>query len=301
MSNFRIKVATTRTMATNPTRNSVAVHVLPTSHCFNGEDEDGLTNKDWRIMFVELPQLQTDVKHPYLVREAFPSDVPWVDLTCGDEFPPQWVPSLVALRGTVTRFEIDPPTGEEEVDLTIEILPADSDLLEMAKTGPIADKLYTACLRAVNLFPRGRVELGSSFTAFISMGFQRVRTSFETSEKFSLMKIVWDLQVAGSPLLHNTGIGGLVRRTWRHMFNQKSAWSSSGPEDNLFSPVEASMVMDLHAALFQLWHEQFGKNEGFLAQLRAQTSEVVYVSKVRPAYGRSTLRPWTGPKLFSTP
>ena len=59
--------------------------------------------------------------------------------------------------------------------------------------------------------------------------------------------------------------------------------------------------MDLHLVLFELWQAQFGRDKELNAQLMAHAREVGGGTVVRQAYGKSTLRPWTGPDLFRKP
>lgn len=297
----RIRVATTRTNADKPEATGAAVYVLNvTAQTFNGEEDAFLSEKEWRRMFVEFPLLHSMDEHLQLNRKRFPSEIPWVDLTCGDVLPARWISSLIALRGTIVRFDVDRVTGQEEVDIAIELFPPHSDLLALLKMGSIADKLFTACMRSVNLFPRGCVEEGSMFTAYLSMGYQRSWTKNDPDE-FHLSKVVWDLNVSGPPEKSNGWL--LVRGmhdVWKRLRGHggRPVWSPSEKDVAIYSPAEASLIMDLHLVLFQLWNARFGRNPSLVSQLKQQASNVVQLGPVRAAYGKSSLRPWTGPDLF---
>lgn len=299
----RIRVATTRTQAGNAHESGVAVHVLnDQEHAFNEAEEAELSEKDWRQVFVEFPQCHSTAQHAIPGRHLFPQDIAWVDESELME-PERWLPNIVVLQGMVTRFEINPSTEEEEVDLQIKLFPAQTELLEMLRRGTVAEKLFTACIRAVNLFPRGRVEEGSSFTAYLSMGYQHTEGSQASGEKLNLRKVVWDLQV-NSPSTNHNGWTITKRlsgawKNWRE--GDKAVWNSSSSKSELYSPAEAALVMDLHLVLSQLWQTQFGRKEKLVAQLRAQASEAGQLGIVRSAHGKSSMRPWTGPDLFFKP
>lgn len=296
----RIRVATTRTQVGDVHSNGAAVHVLnEQEHAFNEAEEAELSENDWRQVFIEFPQCHSTAQNAIPDRYLFPQDIAWVDVSELME-PERWLPNIVALQGMVTRFEINPSTEEEEVDLEIKLFPAQTELLEMLRRGTVAEKLFTACIRAVNLFPRGHVEEGSSFTAYLSMGYKHSRESPTSEERLNLYKVVWDLQVSGPPTKHNgwtitKRLSG-AWKNWRE--GGKAVWNSSSPKSELYSPAEAALVMDLHLVLSQLWQAQFGRKEELVAQLRAQASEVGQLGIVRSAHGKLSMRPWTGPDLF---
>ncbi len=307
----RVRVATTRTLAKEGrSHGGAAVHLLNAQSTINDEEDDRLSHADWRQLFVDFPQLEglresqqagvvQLVTHRVPSRVLFPRVIPWVDLSCGDVVPARWTPSLVALRGTITRFEIDTATGEEEVDLMIEIFPAHSDLIKLVRTGPIADTLFTACMRAVNLFPRGRVENGASFTAYLSMGYQCEPAHEGVQEKFRLAKLVWDLTIQSGPQTTARSLRTRLQQALgRAPASTTNVWAPSDPQSEIYSGVEAALVMDLHSVLFRLWQEGFGSSDGLVQQLRDVARVVQISSPVRAAYGKSSLRRWSGPDLF---
>ncbi|MBI5793694.1 hypothetical protein HZA87_01215 [Candidatus Uhrbacteria bacterium] len=291
-------MATTRTQVGKTNGSAVAVHVLNDhGDTFNEEEGTELGEKDWRQVFVEFPQVHSTAPVILPSRSSFP-EIAWVDVS-GLMEPERWIPNIVALRGTIVDFRIDPSTNEEEVDIEIHLFPAQTELLEMLRQGAIADKLFTACIRAVNLFPRERVEEGSSFIACISMGYQRDQGPDTTSDRLNLTKVVWDLKVSG-PLTKQNGwtITKRFAGAWKHWREGSAVWEPSSSKSELYSPAEASLVMDLHLVLSQLWQAQFGRREELNAQLRAQASQRGHLGVVRSAHGKSSMRPWTGPDLF---
>lgn len=309
MNQNRVRVATTRTLTKEGKHGGAAVHLLNAQGNINEEEEGRLSHVDWRQLFVIFPQLD-GMQEPHVAgvshlvthrvpdRTLFPRIIPWVHIG-GRDVVARWTPSLVALRGTISRFEIDQAIGEEEVDLLIEIFPAHSDLIHLVRTGSIADTLFTACMRAVNLFPRGRVENGASFTAYLSMGYQCESETDSAPEKFRLAKLVWDLVIHPVAQTGTRSLGErLMQALGRVSASCDVVWVASRNNSEIYSPVEAALVMDMHSVLFRLWQECFGRSDELAKQLRDLAHIVQTGNPVRAAYGKSALRKWTGPDLF---
>ncbi|MBI4438062.1 hypothetical protein HY631_03885 [Candidatus Uhrbacteria bacterium] len=291
-SKSRVQVATAQTRVREDEGHGAAVHVLNMGgDTINAEYEGELGDREWRRVFIDFPQADERTTSPILNRDGFPSEISWVDVGGGFLPTEQTIPNLVALRGVVTDFDVDPASREEEVSVEMDLFPGDKDLLEILRRGSITDRLYMACMRAVNLFPRGAVEKGSSFAAYLAMGYQRIRSHRAgQSDAFDLSKVIWDLQVNGP-----TTRGGWIPEAWRR---RRAVWAPSPRGSELYSPVEAALVMDLHMVLFQLWQARFIQSEVLMGELRSQAVLVEPVKAAHPVQGKSTMRRWRGPDLF---
>ncbi|MFA4845809.1 MAG: hypothetical protein WC654_04595 [Patescibacteria group bacterium] len=298
-STSRIRVATTTTTSAESVEGGgAAVYDFNSEQAINEAEEADLTEKgDWRQVFIVFPQIHAGRKAVIPSRKYFPNDMAWVDTSEDVLAPEQWIPNIVALRGVVSQFDVDPSTGEEEVEVSIEIFPAHPELLKALQSGAVADKIITACVRAVNLFPRTGVEEGASFVAYLSMGYRRDDNRCQGDQ---LTKEVWDVKVEGG----GKQKGGwtltarkrdlLDRLTRRH----RAVWTPSSRFSQLFSPVEACIVMDMHMVLFQFWQTLFVRNEYANSQLHAQARTSNKSKKPHETYGKAALRRWDGPDLF---
>lgn len=287
-----IRVATTKpTVEPDPVQTKDTWVVNAGGDLYNDED-DVIIEHDWRRVFVELPVFDPDREINIPRRSNFPSDLPWMVMDPEESLAPM-LPSLIAIRGFVHSCDIDKETLEEEVSVGLDLFPHNRQLLTALKRGAAIDRLFLACLRAINLFPRHRVEVGSSFTAYLGMGFRRA--GHTASAPTQLGKIVWDLQIQNAPSRTDWSLSSLLSQLKR----PSSAWTRSTADAELLSTIEACLVMDLHSVLLDLWCLMFRK-EHLLKQLHEKATTFNREQLTRMTFGKSQFRRWSGGQLFSS-
>lgn len=262
--------------------------MVETQHVLSVEETQSLTGLRQREVYVTFPQME-ERSRPIPARDTFPQHIPWAT-TSPVEGEERSFPVVIGVKGEIIRCSVN--EDGEEVEVAIRVFPPLDAVIDSARRGYAADRLYSACVRAVNIFPVGSVIVGAFFQAYFA------NAIFASSgheghggvpNRPIIEKVVWEVRVSNG----STFVMKQLRR-----FLSARSWIASAQSDSLFTPAETSLVTPLHGVLSALWHDLVLNDPFILSQIvcpaRSQRTQV----PVKLVSGKIPFRHWKGPNLF---
>lgn len=131
----------------------------------------------------------------------------------------QHTPAIIAIRGTIVHTEVDPDTGEEDVDVFVQLFPSTDEVVNLFRVGVkvlasdedrdadydsrtiLRARLESACRRLVNLYGKGEVQTGATFEIYCAHAYVPY-TVMEDGEEVIRQRcviVVQDIKLDGNP------------------------------------------------------------------------------------------------------
>jgi len=216
------------------------------------------------------------------------------------------IPAIIGIRGTIQAVDIDPETGEEDVDVFVQLFPSTDEIIDLFRyqikilisdddrdeeydtRTVLRARLESACRRLVNLFERGDVQVGATFEVYCAHAYvngrcavvvQDIKLNGNPRGQFRERTVDEDNQAAKmeSGLVHQ--VTSFFKKIFRARKGTPQAvatraveqrpdpWQSFSAETELLSQAEGILYGDLIPALEEIWQRTIGHQPDVLSQL----------------------------------